>query len=385
MSRLIIFLALYFSIYGAAHLYLLIKWRRAFYLQGMEYFLLFVILTFLLLAPINARILDNQGYLLASVAMSWIGFLWLGFIFIYVCLALPLDGYHLLIGAGQRLTGGDWTGLMLSRRQCVGLVAVLTCGLMVYGAVEAYRVPVERLTINSPRIPSTTARIRIVQISDVHLGPMLYPGRLAPIITAIEEAQPDILVCSGDLIDGSLLNQENVAVTLANLPAPLGKYAVTGNHEYYYGIERASEFIKEAGFKLLRNRTVSVGKHVTITGVDDPAGGRSAAEEPTEAQLAAALPKTKFALLLKHRPLIDPDTKGEFNLQLSGHTHDGQIFPFNFVIRLFYPWDHGLHRIGDQSYLYTSRGTGTWGPPIRILAPPEITVIDIVPSKRQSS
>jgi uncharacterized protein len=382
MSRLIIFLALYFSIYGAAHLYLLIKWRRAFYLQGMEYFLLFVVLTFLLLAPINARILDNQGYLLASVAMSWIGFLWMGFIFIYVCLALPLDGYHLLIGAGQRLTGADWTGMMLSRRQCVGLVVVLTCGLMVYGAVEAYRIPVERLTINSPRVPSATARIRIVQISDVHLGPMFYPGRLAPIITAVEQAQPDILVCTGDLIDGPLLNRENVAVALANLTAPLGKYAVTGNHEYYYGIERASEFIREAGFKLLRNRTVSVGKSITITGVDDPAGGRSAEEEPTEAQLAAALPKTRFALLLKHRPLIDPDTKGAFNLQLSGHTHDGQIFPFNFVIRLFYPWDHGLHRIGDQSYLYTSRGAGTWGPPIRILAPPEITVIDIVPGKR---
>jgi uncharacterized protein len=381
MSRLIIFVSLYFCIYGAAHLYLLIKWRRAFYLQGVEYFLLVVVLSFLLLAPINARILDTQGYLLASLAMYWIGYLWLGFIFIYVCLALPLDGYHLLVGAGQRLTGADWTGLMLSRRQCVALAAVLTCGLMIYGAIEAYRIPVERLTIDSPRIPSTASRIRIVQISDVHLGPMLYPGRLAPILTAIEEAQPDILVCSGDLIDGPLLNQADVAADFANLAAPMGKYAVTGNHEYYYGIERASEFIKEAGFTLLRNQTLPAGKYLTITGVDDPAGGRSATEKPTEAQLAAVLPKNKYALLLKHRPVIDADAKGAFDLQLSGHTHDGQIFPFGLVIRMFYQWDHGLHRIDDQSYLYTSRGTGTWGPPLRILAPPEITVIDIVPHK----
>ena len=380
MSRLIVFLSLYFSIYGSAHLYLLIKWRRAFYLQGIEYFFLFVVLTFLLLAPINARMLESQGYMLASLAMSWIGFLWLGFIFIYVCLALPLDAYHLLMRAGQRLTDADWTGLMLSRRQSVGLVVILTLGLMAYGAVEAYRIRVETLTLHS-RLPLSKARIRIVQISDVHLGPMLYPMRLTPIIDAVEQAKPDILVCSGDLIDGPLLSPASTAAALANLTAPMGKYAVTGNHEFYYGIDRASEFIKEAGFTLLRNKTVLVGKHMSITGVDDPAGGR-AANQPTETQLAAALPRNRFALLLKHRPLIDPETKGAFDLQLSGHTHEGQIFPFNLVIRLFYPWDHGWHRIGDHSSLYTSRGTGTWGPPIRILAPPEITVIDIVPPKQ---
>jgi predicted MPP superfamily phosphohydrolase len=380
MSRLIVFLSLYFSIYGAAHLYLLIKWRRAFYLQGIEYFLLFVVLTFLLLAPINARLLASEGHMLASLAMSWIGFLWLGFIFIYVCLSLPLDGYHLLMGAGQRLINTDWTGLMLSRRQSVGLVVILTLGLMVYGAVEAYRIRVETLTLHS-RLPSSKSRIRIVQISDVHLGPMLYPMRLDPIIEAIEQARPDILVCSGDLIDGPLLSPSSTAAAFANLNAPLGKYAVTGNHEFYYGIDRASEFIKAAGFTLLRNRTVLAGKRMAVTGVDDPTGG-SPADRPTEAQLAAALPKNRFALLLKHRPLINPETKGAFDLQLSGHTHEGQIFPFNLVIRLFYPMDHGWHRIGDHSSLYTSRGTGTWGPPIRVLAPPEITVFDIVPPKQ---
>jgi uncharacterized protein len=380
MSRLIVFLSLYFSIYGAAHLYLLIKWRRAFYLQGIEYFLLFVVLTFLLLAPINARMLDAQGYLLASLAMSWIGFLWLGFIFIYVCLALPLDGYHLLVGAGQRLTDADWTGIMLSRRQSVGLVAVLSLGLMVYGAFEAYRIRVETLTIESPRLRPNATKIRIVQISDVHLGPMLYPRRLAPIIAAIEQARPDILVCSGDLIDGPLLSPAVTTAAFSGLTAPLGKYAVTGNHEFYYGMERASEIIKAAGFTLLRNRTVTVDKRLTITGVDDPAGGRST-DQPTEEQLAAGVPKNRFALLLKHRPVIDPDTKDAFDLQLSGHTHQGQIFPFGLVIRLFYPLDQGYHRI-DGHALYTSRGTGTWGPPIRILAPPEITVIDILPKKQ---
>jgi predicted MPP superfamily phosphohydrolase len=380
MSRLILFLSLYFCIYGAAHLYLLIKWRRAFYFQGMAYFLLFVVLTFMLLAPINARILGSQGYGLAALMMTWAGFLWMGFIFIYVCLALPLDGYHQLVGAGQRLAGTDWTGLMLSRRQSVGLSVVMTCGLMLYGAVEAHRIPIETVTIRSSQIPSTTARIRIVQISDVHLGPMLYPGRVAPMIQAIEQVRPDILVCSGDLIDGPVLHPTPVASDFRNISAPMGKFAVTGNHEYYFGIERASAFIKEAGFTLLDNQSVSVGKYLVISGVDDPAAGSIEKDKLTEAQLANALPKDKFTLLLKHRPVIDPNTSGRFNLQLSGHTHDGQIFPFGLLLRLLYPLGHGLHQISVDSSLYTSRGTGTWGPPLRILAPPEITVIDVVPA-----
>jgi len=380
MSRLILFLSLYFCIYGAAHLYLLIKWRRAFYFQGMEYFLLFLVLTFMLLAPINARLLESQGHWLAALIMTWTGFLWMGFVFIYVCLALPLDGYHLLVGAGQRLAGTDWTGLMLSRRQSVALSVVMACGLMLYGAVEAHRIPIESVTIRSSRIPSTTARIRIVQISDVHLGPMLYPGRVEPMIQAIEQVRPDILVCSGDLIDGSMLHPTTIASEFRKISAPMGKYAVTGNHEYYFGIERASDFIKKTGFTLLSNQSVSVGKHLVVSGVDDPAGNRIEKGKLTEAQLADALPKDKFKLLLKHRPVIDPNTKGRFNLQLSGHTHKGQIFPFGLLLRLLYPLGPGLHQISADSSLYTSRGTGTWGPPLRILAPPEITVIDVVPA-----
>jgi predicted MPP superfamily phosphohydrolase len=252
---------------------------------------------------------------------------------------------------------------------------------MAYGAVEAYRIRVETLTMYSSRLPATSSRIRIVQISDVHLGPMLYPRRLTPIIAAIEQAQPDILVCSGDLIDGPLMSPSLTAAAFSKLTAPLGKYAVTGNHEFYCGIDRASEFIRDAGFTLLRNRTVTAGNQVAITGIDDPTGGRDT-DQPTEAQLAAGMPKNRFSLLLKHRPLIDPATKGVFDLQLSGHTHQGQIFPFGLLIRLFYPLDHGWHRVGDHGGLYTSRGTGTWGPPIRILAPPEITVIDILPKKK---
>ena len=378
MGHLIIFLSLYFCIYGAAHLYLLIKWRRAFYLEGFEYLLLFISLVFLMLAPINGHLLETQGHWLPALVVTWIGFLWLGFVFIYICLSLPLDGYHLLVGAGQGLAGADWTAMMLSRRQNVVIVGVVALCLMGYGAVEAYRIRIENVTIHSSKITSSADAFRIVQISDAHLGPMLYPGRLEPMIRAMEMARPDILVCTGDLIDGRILASENVATRLRGIKAPLGKYAVTGNHEFYYGIERSAAFIREAGFTLLRGKSALAGSHIAVIGVDDPAGGVETGKK-SEAELLADAPGARFRLLLKHRPSIEDGDRDEIDLQLSGHTHQGQIFPFGLVVRLFYPLGSGLHAISNHGHLYTSRGTGTWGPPVRILAPPEITVIDVVP------
>lgn len=224
MSRLIIFLALYLCIYGSAHLYLLIKARRAFYLEGLQYFLILSLFLFLILAPINARMLESQGQWLPGIMLAWIGFLWMGFVFIFICLSLPLDGYHLLAGSGQQLFNTDWTAIMLSRRQRIGLVAVVTCAVMGYGAVEAYHINTKKIILHSSKIAETSGPIRIVQISDLHIGPMFYPGRLIPIIDAIKKAQPHMLVSTGDLIDGRVPAPTAMLTALEGISAPLGKY-----------------------------------------------------------------------------------------------------------------------------------------------------------------
>ena len=381
MSRLVIFLSLYLSIYGSAHLYLLVKARRAFYLHGVHYFLLFAIFTFLLLAPINARLLEAQGQWLSAAILAWIGFTWMGFVFIFVCLALPVDGYHLLVGAGQQLLDTDWTSLMLSKQQCIFLITLISCAVMAYGAYEAYHIKTEKITIASNKISDKTGRIRIVQISDLHIGPMFYPGRIVPIIEAIKNAQPDILVSTGDLIDGHLPNPSTVISALHKVKAPLGKYAVTGNHEYYAGLKQTADFTRKAGFILLHNNSITIKSEVVITGVDDDAGNPEKSANETE--LLARIPDDKFSLLLKHRPEINTDAQQNVNLQLSGHTHQGQIFPFGWLIRLSYPLGHGLHQAAPDHHIYVNRGTGTWGPPIRVLAPPEITIIDLVPSPKE--
>jgi uncharacterized protein len=158
---------------------------------------------------------------------------------------------------------------------------------------------------------------------------------------------------------------------------PLGKFAVTGNHEYYAGPAQSVEFMRECGFEVVRNSIISVNERLSIAGVDDPASG----EQIREFTIFNCADKNKYIILLKHRPDVDPMSEGLFDLQLSGHAHRGQMFPFNFITAMQYPKQNGLYKLNHKSHLYTSRGTGTWGPPMRILSPPEITVITITPEK----
>lgn len=382
MSRLLLFLALYFSVYGSINLYLLIKIRRAFYLEGVHYLLLFAVLTFLLIAPINARLLEMQGYWLLSTILAWSGFVWMGFVFLFSCLSLPLDGFHILIGMGQQLFDTDWTSFMLSKKQRVTAVSLITCILMAYGAIEAYNIKTETITLRTNKVSTKTGTIRIVQISDVHIGPMLYPGRLSAMVEAINKAQPHILVSTGDLIDGHIRNSDDIAAALNSIPAPMGKYAVGGNHEVYAKTHNPLAFTRKAGFTYLDNQSVSVTKDLVITGIEDPASERGKNEiDKLETELLGRVSGKKFSLLLKHRPTINPASTDNMDLQLSGHTHQGQIFPFGLLVRLSYPLNHGLHQFAPNRHMYVNRGTGTWGPPIRILAPPEITIIDLMPSK----
>jgi predicted MPP superfamily phosphohydrolase len=161
----------------------------------------------------------------------------------------------------------------------------------------------------------------------------------------------------------------------------LGKYGVTGNHEFYAGLDQSIRFTEQAGFTMLRGERIDIGDFLTIAGVDDSQArsfglfsGRS------ESDLLGDLPDNRFVLLLKHRPLLDEDSRGLFDLQLSGHVHRGQIFPFSIITGLYYETQAGLATFSDGSSLYVSRGAGTWGPPVRFLSPPEVTVIDLVPA-----
>jgi uncharacterized protein len=205
-------------------------------------------------------------------------------------------------------------------------------------------------------------------------------GRLERMLAAVKKAAPDILVSTGDLVDGQIDNIYGSLQLLEGVRAKYGKYAVTGNHEFYAGLEQALAFTRRAGFTVLRGEGINVAGIINIAGVDDPAGKRMGQHRGiSESKIIADLPKHAYTVLLKHQPLIDQEVLGAFDLQLSGHTHKGQIFPFSMVTGFVFPLQSGSFQLPEGSRLYVSRGTGTWGPPVRFLSSPEITIIDLIP------
>jgi hypothetical protein len=256
-------------------------------------------------------------------------------------------------------------------RRVFGFLLWLTVGVWVAGFFSARHPRVERLTIYSDKIPPGPG-LRIAQISDVHLGILIGRQRLDRILQQLTALQPDILVSTGDLVDAEAHHLDGLSERLAAYQPRYGKFAITGNHERFAGLEHALDFHVRAGFTLLRGEAMEVAEGIALAGVDDPAVRASATDE---ARMLAAIPAGRFVVLLKHQPVIDPQSR--FDLQLSGHTHNGQIFPFNLLVKTVYPLIAGRYDLADGRLLYVSRGTGTWGPPIRVLAPPEITLIEL--------
>jgi predicted MPP superfamily phosphohydrolase len=197
-------------------------------------------------------------------------------------------------------------------------------------------------------------------------------------LDAVKAARPDIFISTGDLVDAQINHLTGLADLLRGVKTTYGNYAITGNHEYYAGLDKALDFTREAGFRLLHNEAVIVGP-ITLVGVDDRTAVQMNLEKPVrEKVILAQLPRDRFTLFLKHQPRIDRSTVGLFDLQISGHTHKGQIFPFTLLTLLTFPMNGGTHDLGSGSILHVSRGTGTWGPPVRFLAPPEVTIIELV-------
>jgi len=376
--RMLYFFSLFFLTYGGMNAYAFLKLVRAFDIGRLKILLALFMLA-MVAAPIFVRFSERAGFELVARAASWIGYLWLGFLFLFVTTALALDIFRGLL-ALFRLFGQNLPIRQVSAQVAFIIPFIAASAISVYGYFEARDIVTERVAIATSKLPSSTEKFRIVQISDVHLGLIVREKRLAAILDAVKKAKPDLLVCTGDLVDGQINNLTGLAEMLREIKPPYGKLAVTGNHEFYAGLPQALAFTRKAGFEMLRGETRMIGDILAIAGVDDPAGVRMGlAKKVSEKGLLSSLPQNKFILFLKHRPDVDPDAARYFNLQLSGHTHKGQIFPFDLVVWLYYPVPTGvLDPLHKGCWLYVSRGSGTWGPPIRFFSPPQITVIDLI-------
>ncbi|MFF0557106.1 metallophosphoesterase [Streptomyces sp. NPDC004266] len=342
-------------------------------------------------------------------AVAWPGFLWLA-VLLYLVLALLVgEAVRPLLRArtGRRaavpvepvpaaapaapaaesaepvpasVTGSPESDL--SRRLFVsrvvgGSAAAVAVGTVGYGTYGVLRGPrVKRVTVPLAKIPRAAHGYRIAVVSDIHLGPILGRAHTQRIVDAINAAQPDLIAVVGDLVDGTVENLGPAAEPLARLRARHGSFFVTGNHEYFSGADAWVDHVRELGLRPLRNARVEIPAGFDLAGVDDVAG-ESEGQGPDFARALGDRDRARAAVLLAHQPIVVHDAvRHGVDLQLSGHTHGGQLWPGNYLAELANPTVAGLERYGDTQ-LYVSRGAGAWGPPVRVGAPSDITIVEL--------
>ncbi|MCX5376377.1 metallophosphoesterase [Streptomyces sp. NBC_00091] len=251
--------------------------------------------------------------------------------------------------------------------------AGLTVGTGTYGVLRGPRV--KRVQVPLARLPRAAHGFRIAVVSDVHLGPVLGRAHTRRIVDTVNRTQPDLIAIVGDLVDGDVHDLGPAAEPLRELRARLGSYFVTGNHEYFSGAQQWVDHVRELGLTPLENARREL-PHFDLAGVND-IQGESEGHGPDFQAALGDRDRSRASVLLAHQPIvIDDAVRHGVDLQLSGHTHGGQLWPGKYLAELANPTVAGLERYGDTQ-LYVSRGAGAWGPPVRVGAPSDITVVEL--------
>jgi len=365
------FMTVALFVYGSMHLYVFGKVWLAFTHSPRLALVLALAGTALTFSPIFVWYMERQGWHDATTFTSWAIYIWMGFLFLFFCIGLVFDIGHALAS----LLHLKWSP---SNQTSLITTTLFTLAALCYGLIEARQIQIEEIRITTPKLAS--GRITIAQISDLHLGRMMGDAFLERVIARLHELNPDIVVATGDIVDGHGDHLDALARRFQAYKPPLGAYAVIGNHEHYIGLNHSLRFLRSAGFTVLRGESAAAGG-IILAGVDDPGTRDPAQPARTDAGKAlASASKDNFIVLLKHQPVIEDNTP--FDLQLSGHIHGGQIFPFVYLTHMVYGVHTGLSQLAGGRQLYVNRGAGTWGPPIRLLAPPEITLFIIESAKK---
>jgi predicted MPP superfamily phosphohydrolase len=377
---LAVVLVILLGLLGAAHYYLALRLvldpglappGRDWALAALELLGLLVVLH-----PLVDRAV---GPPLARV-IAWPAALWMGVAFFLLVFLAASDGVLAVAGrAALAAPEVPVPGAGTARARAFAAVAVAAVGAG-FGLYAGLRRPaVRRTELRLARWPAGLDGFRIVQISDLHIGPLLGQRFGADVAARVNALAPDLVAVTGDLVDGTVATLADEVAPLAALRARHGVFFVTGNHDYYSGADAWLAHLGGLGFRALRNERVTIGEGGAVfdlAGVDDRHarlfGGDHGEDVP---RALAGRDPARAVVLLAHDPGTFKEAAAhDVDLQLSGHTHGGQLWPFRYLVRLAIPWVAGHHARG-ASRLYVSRGTGFWGPPMRLFAPAEITEI----------
>lgn len=327
---------------------------------------LIVLSEFVFFATLRFSILSSFWYSLFS-SLIGISFMLFSIALVYDFLHLPLQ--KIPFNASRRMA----------------LKAILDVSMFIVafsyilsGFINGFKKP--KLTKVDVKIKNLKAPLNIVQISDVHIGQSLGKEFFDEIVNNINALKADIVVITGDLIDLHVSKIGDKLEGLKDIQSKFGVYFVTGNHEYFHGVEEICAYLKSLHVKVLNNESVVIDERINLVGVNDLTGKRTGILPPDLKKAMAYVRKDLPTILLAHQPKFVKEIKNyPIDLVLSGHTHAGQIFPFGLLVMLDQPYLYGLHQHSKNTQIYVSSGAGYWGPPIRVMAPSEIVKLRLVP------
>ncbi len=374
MSRLFVFLGLVSTLLAVCGAYIGHRLIASSATLAAHSFAVWTFLALFLIAvlvgPILSRILPSnlrgRGY-----PIRWAFNMTMGIFFALLFYTVLIDAVGLLLGLF----------LEIDSKSSVLVLAILTGVTILIGALQALAPRIYRVDVPLENLPREFDGFTIAQISDLHIGEMIGGEYVRAVVEKTNSLKANLIALTGDIIDGAPDLVGPVSGELGRLRAADGVFYVTGNHEYYWGIENAVSAIRKTGIKVLLNEHILIargGEFIAIAGVTDISAGRGVAGHTSDPEKSVrGLAKNIFKILLAHQPASFREAlRAGFQLQLSGHTHGGQFFPWSLVVRLFQRYNSGLVR-HDDLWIYVNRGTATWGPRLRFLIPPEITLLTL--------
>lgn len=372
MSRLVVFVAVMTTLVGLAHFYLHRRLVVHAGLTGRARVAATVAIVGLAVSlPVSlalARAVAPSGRAFFLAGYGWMG---LAFLLMVSLAATDLARLLLRIVVGRPSPSRR----VFLGRLSAGAASLVAGTLGSWGVVQALTPVVRRVQVSLRRLDPEMSGTRVVQLTDVHIGPTIDRRFVERIVATANGLSPDLLVITGDLVDGTVERLADSVAPLALLRARHGVYFVTGNHEYFSGVDAWVDHLRGLGIVVLRNERVRVGGDAgfDLAGVDD----FRARTHDVAAALAGRDPARELVLLAHQPKSVFEARKHGVGLQISGHTHGGQIFPWRYLVALDQPVVDGLARFGDTQ-VWVSRGTGYWGPPMRVGAEPEISEITLV-------
>ncbi len=380
ITQFIIFFSIVLVIYSSANYYIFIRGCQALQALPRLKILYYVVFGILFLSYLAAMFLARNYPSPLSAALDWAGSFWLGAMVYFFFFVIFWDIIRLINYFFHFYPSLVTANYPLTKLYVLGFTVFTVIAVLLGGFINATHPVVKELNLEIDKKAGKLENLRIVSVSDIHMGEIIGRSRISKLAERINKLEPDIVLLPGDLLDqdlNSVLKYKS-GEPLKNIKAKFGVYAITGNHEYIGGIKKAAAYIESLDIVLLRDSTALIDSSFYLIGREDRDSKRFAGiGRKTLVELLKGVDKNLPLILLDHQPFhLEDAEKNGIDLQLSGHTHHGQLWPFGYITNKIYELSWGYKRKGNTQY-YVSSGYGTWGPPIRTGNTPEIVLINL--------